>query len=301
VDTTGPRTLSNAAQAVRLFGATLAFGLAASLFLQSWRYGLLITVSFGLHELGHILALSHHGIPWEVRLSLLGVGTVTPLDARRRLGHFANSQIHLAGPALNLVQALVALGGYLVSSRTANRDNWLIVANLASLMVILNLLPMGTLSDGGKFIRRLFASLSERSEEGVMWSMIFWLLSLGWLMIVTWGDVLRTLGTLAVAVWFVAVMLGEQQREAPARASAGPKMTRPQGILLFSSMATALLWATGITALTPFWLTLAHAETMAANIIMATLILQRSWPLPLALVIPVAIAVAARTRRSRRR
>jgi hypothetical protein len=288
-----PPTLSRRVQVTHLVGATLVFGFAASLFLQSWRYGLLVTVSFGLHELGHILVLSHYGIPWEIRLSLVGVATVTPREARRRLSHYANSQIHLAGPALSLAQALIALIGYALSGGGPNRENWLLVANLASLLVILNVLPLGTLSDGGQFIRRLFHSLSERSEEGVTWSLLFWLLSITWLITVNWGDTLRTLGTLAVAVWFILVMLRERQHDETYDTGAQVRMTRPQGILLFSAMATGLLWATGITALTPFWLRLDHLETMAFNIAFVLVLLQRGGPLPCALILLAAGALVA--------
>jgi hypothetical protein len=304
---TARRSLSRPSRAARLIRATLVFGLAASLFLQSWRYGLLVTVSFALHELGHILALSRHGIPWDIHLSLLGVGTATPLDARQRLGHFANSQIHLAGPAVNLAQALFALGGYLVSGwgiagadAAGSRENWLLVANLASLLVLLNLLPLGRLSDGGKFVRRLFASLNEQAEQSVTWSLLLWLLSVVWLIIVNWGDSLRTLGTLAVAVWFVAATLGERQRGEPPDIPAQQRLTRREGILLFSAMATALLWATGITVLTPFWLTLDHLEGMAYNIIVAVVTLERNRPLALALAIVVTIAIPARALLRRR-
>ena len=164
------------------------------------------------------------------------------------------------------------------------------------------MLPLGTLSDGGQFIRRLFRSLGKRSGEGIIWSLLFWLLSIAWLIIVNWGDSLRTLGTLSVAVWFILVMLREQHRNAGHVAGAQARMTRPQGILLFSAMAIGLLWATGITVLTPFWLRLDHLETMAFNIAFVLILLQRSGPLPCALLLLAAGALLASAlyRRTRR-
>ena len=296
---TTSRAPTGLARVTRLVGAILIFGLGASLFMQSWRYGLLITVSFGLHELGHILALSHHGIPWKIRLSLLGVAIITPLDARQHLSEFANAQIHLAGPAINLAQALIALAGYAIRG-PIDGESWLLMANFAALMVLLNLLPLGRLSDGGKFTRRLFASLSERSEESVIWSLFFWLLSVVWLMAVNWGDPLRTLGTLAVAIWFIAAMLTERQRDEPRSSPAQHRMTRAQGIMLFSAMATALLWATGIMVLTPFWLTVAHAEAMALNVAIVLILMQRTGPVVPAIVLLLAAVLVARALLRRR-
>jgi hypothetical protein len=74
----------------------------------------------------------------------------------------ANVAIHLAGPFFSLLLALVAFSLHQVWQLQDRR--LLILANFSAQVGILNLLPLGGLTDGGKVVRRLVDSLDKRSR-----------------------------------------------------------------------------------------------------------------------------------------
>jgi hypothetical protein len=253
----------------RTLTSALLFAIGASVLLQSLALGVLVTLTLLFHELGHVALLSRFDISWEVRFGLFGAATVTAIEERKRLDHYQNSLIHLAGPLANVCQALGALGVHGVTSIVIGGDAavvWLRVANFAALMALINLLPLGHLSDGGKFAGRLFASLTESSESRLLWKLLIWLASLIWIVAVSWGDLARTIGTLAVGVWYVAGMVLESHEDDPADAGSARAMTFDEGARLFAITGAGTLLSTALVVLAPFWLTRAHALAIAGAV-----------------------------------
>lgn len=289
---------------IRSVRSAVLFTAALSLILQSWRLALTITLSLLLHEFGHVFLLHLHHVPWEIRFTLLGAATLSPREARQQLSHFENSQIHLAGSMANLAAALVALMGHtlqLILQPHNVNPAWLQVANLSALLVLTNLLPLGTLSDGGKFLHRLFASLTERTEENIVLSLLPWLASIVWLVTMTWGDAVKTLAAMVVATWFILVTLVERHRDDPHDAHSRHSMTRTQGLLLFGAMAMALLTATGIAIFTPSWFTPTYAERMAYKLVVVFYCVTEAGPLSIAAFLTTCIMVGYLIHRLRRR
>ncbi|MGC9347899.1 MAG: hypothetical protein ACP5JG_07165 [Anaerolineae bacterium] len=250
----------------RSLTSALLFALAASILLQSIELGLIVTITLALHELGHILMLNRFGIDWEVRFGLFGAATVTPMEQRQQLDHYDNSLVHLAGPLANVTQALISCavhGVAYVLTGGAPGTIWLRIANFAGLIALLNFLPLGHLSDGGKFAGRLFASLTESSESRLLWSLFVWLISLTWIVAVSWGDTARTITTLTVGVWYVGGMLIESRADNPADAQSPRAMTFRDGARLFALLGLGLLLSTALVLLTPFWLTRERALAIA--------------------------------------
>jgi hypothetical protein len=264
----------------RSLSSVVLFGVAASFLLQSWWLGWLLTFSLVLHEVGHIIQLQRYHVDWEVRFGLFGAATITPLDQRRALDCYQNAVIHLAGPLTNLAQALVAFGLPLVLNLLTVEPascRWLQVGNFAALLTLVNLLPLARLSDGGKLAEVIFASLTERSDTTLLATLFLWLASIVWLAGVSWGSTLRTLSTLAIAVWFVLGMLLAHRRDDPAAAFDPDAMSRAQSFVLFGVMAAGLLISTALVVLTPFWLTPDQVEVMARNLTLTFALLRRYW------------------------
>ncbi len=281
---------------LRSLTSALLFGVAASLLLQSWELGWLLTLSLALHELGHVALIQRHGIRWEIRFGLFGAATITPRDEREALDCFQDALIHIAGPLANLAQAFAALAIYALSALVPGGPYrvWLRVADFAALLTVLNLLPIGQLSDGGKFAHDLFASLTEKQEGRLLWTVLFWLVSLAWFIAISWGDTLRTMGSLAVGVWFVIGMIIHSRRDDPAAAHAPDAMNERQAGLLFGAVAGALLVCTALVVLTPFWMTPDQAETLARNAAaLYAFVTARGGPVAQALLVGAALLFLA--------
>jgi Zn-dependent protease len=122
--------------------------------------------SLGFHEMGHMLPILMLGIPAYLTVTIWGVATVSDSNGRSRLSEFHNGLIHLGGPAFNFVFALVAL--YLYNNAAGTNEYWLRLANTNALIGFVNILVLGHASDGGKFFRRLYSSMSETLDNLVV-------------------------------------------------------------------------------------------------------------------------------------
>lgn len=251
-------------QEIRSLLSLLAFLVGAAFIFQSWQIAILLTAALGVHELGHILAISLFGVDWTTGFSIGGAWTLTPRDERRALSHFANAIIHLTGPFFNLLYAFLALGIHWALG--LNRDYWLRVANLSATVGLINVLPIERVSDGGKAIHRIFSSLDEEKERWLLPAPILWLLSLLWVVIVTPYNWVGTLTLGLIGLWFVVGLLRESLRDDPAEAASSQAMTRNQGFLLISYMVILSLTSTVIVLLTPLWLTEDHVFRMVSGL-----------------------------------
>lgn len=241
----------------------MVFALTVAFVLRSWETAWVITLSLLFHELGHGLAVSGFGIDWELGFSPLGAWTKTPLKARRALNHFSNSLIHLAGPFFSLLLALSAIIIYLLPL-TNKPEFWLGLANFNGLVCVLNLLPMGKLTDGGKFVRKLFSSADQTTEQRLLG--IVGVLPLVFLaaIIVYHLDWARMISLLTIVLWFVLTMLLESRFDTGKNRDSQKTMTAPQARDLLSGMILMLLFGMGVITTTPFWLTAAHVVKMVA-------------------------------------
>lgn len=215
---------------------------------------LVVTAGLVVHELGHILAAAYFGVHWELIINPLGIGTLTPLDQRRSLTQFQNAIIHLAGPAASLLLALIAviLGSLLV--RTVPDSPWQALANFSALLAVLNVLPFAGVSDGGRYLKRLFASLPERLEPPTVIGVLLGLLSSVWALAVTGTSQVGLLALLLIGLWLVVHMLFEAGRDDPRAAASPQAMTTLQSVFTLALMLLVLLLSTWLVVITPFWL-----------------------------------------------
>jgi hypothetical protein len=230
-----------------LSGLTFA-GILWFLF-RSWFLVGAVTIGLALHELGHIVPLQRWGIAWDLRFGLYGAATISVRAQRRALSHFENSLVHLAGPASNLLAALLLLLVYGCSGT----NSWLEVCNLNALLALINLLPFADLSDGSKFIERLFASLEEDVEYRWLWGIGAWILSLLWIAVITRADPLRLVMTGVFVVWAMVDVIRESGEDDPGEAASPRAMTHIQAGALVAAMFVGLGSSTALVMLTPFW------------------------------------------------
>lgn len=218
---------------------------------------LAMVVSAGLlvHELGHILAAAHYGVHWELVINPLGIGTLTPLAQRRSLSQFQNAMIHLAGPAASLLLALIALGLGQMLVSSVPESPWRQLANFSALMAVLNVLPLAGVSDGGRYLKRLFASLPERLETSTVIGVLLGLLSSAWALAVTGISPAGLLALLLIGLWLVVHMLFEAGRGNQQAAVLARAMDLKQALLSLSLMLAVLLLSSWLVLITPFWLT----------------------------------------------
>jgi hypothetical protein len=271
-----------------LFLAVVAF------LFQSWELALMLTACLSIHELGHILAVSCCGVDWHMGFGPVGAWIETPLEARRRLSHFANSLIHLTGPLFNLLYALLALTIHALLVRGGGQDYWLRIANLSAMVALLNGLPIGGASDGGKFAARLFASLDERTERRLLWGLLPGLLSLGVIVLITRGDALKLLAVLLIGLWFVADMMRQSRLDDPREATAAHAMSDRQSVLLLLGVAVLLLVSTLIVLLTPLWLQPDHVLAMVEALARLVVLVLTRYRIVIAVGLTVLLGLLAR-------
>lgn len=137
----------------------LKFGLAAASFgswalLYTWKFAILIMISIGWHESGHVWAMKKMGMKTKgfYYLPFLG-GAAIPEEHYRT--YWQNVFVAIMGPIAGLLLALVSLGLFWFTGTPlfAAAASWMAVLNL------LNLFPISPF-DGGQVIRAVGFSLS---------------------------------------------------------------------------------------------------------------------------------------------
>lgn len=134
-----------------------------------------------IHEAGHLIVI----VLCSCTIECIDI---TPLGMTIRrtglTGHLQDVAIHLAGPTINIVIALVWM-------LCQNADSYTVTANL--FFGLLNLLPIDSL-DGGKVLYALLACrFNERSARLISQALSFFFLFLLWLLAVS--DLLMLNGT----------------------------------------------------------------------------------------------------------
>jgi hypothetical protein len=264
-------------RALRSLVSIVLFALVVAILFYSWQLAWLVTAGLAFHELGHVLVIWALGIEWEIGFSGIGAWTRTPLEARQRLNHFWNSVIHLAGPVFSLLLAVVAVLIHVVALPA--EDYWLRLANFNALLVVLNLLPLGELSDGGKLVRRLFASVPEKLEERMLY--VVGLVPLLFVMVVLsvnlrWHVVLAML---VVVVWFVINVMVARRQDNPAEAGSSRAMSGEHAFRLLIAALGAFIGGIIVILITPLWLTRQHALDLVGGFLgLGNYVVNRSPP-----------------------
>jgi len=238
-----------------------------------------------------MLIIWSHGIEFDTGFNVLGAWTATPREARQRLSHFANSIIHLAGPAANLAYACVALSVHLFINPDWGSDYWLRLANFNALLALVNLLPLGDYSDGGKILRRLFASIEGRAEQMVWWALAVWMAALLWFLVIIQFDILRLIAVALISAWFLVQARLEGEHDQPGDFDLSKAMNDKQAAFLLALLVTAFILGTLVSFATPFWLTRPQVYHMVYS--NSALLLYLLFGSPLVLRLGMAVLLLA--------
>jgi Zn-dependent protease len=109
-----------------------------------WRFGVGITLSILIHEMGHFIDIKRRGLPAEMPVFLPGLGAYvkwTSMGVTKR----QSAQIALAGPLAGLAAAAFCLGVFLYT----HDPLWAALARTGAMINVFNLIPVWML-DGGK-------------------------------------------------------------------------------------------------------------------------------------------------------
>ena len=167
---------------------------AALIYLDGQGLVLRGALACALHEAGHWAAIALLG--GRVRaLRLTAVGAEMELDPRRPLSYGRELIAALAGPAANLLMAVLSI-----------RNSWYLFAGMNLCFGVLNLLPICPL-DGGRALSCALNARWPRTADRVvhMLSAVFAgaLLGLGWAAWRGWGN----LTLFCAAVWLLVGVL----------------------------------------------------------------------------------------------
>lgn len=144
-----------------------------------WRYGVGLTVSILIHELGHYIDIKRRGLPAEMPVFLPGLGAYVKWNA---LGvtKQQRAQVSLAGPLAGWIAAAAC---FLIYTYT-HEPVWAALARTGAVLNVLNLIPVWVL-DGSKAIESLgmverIALLAVTVAVGALtWQAIYFLVAAG--------------------------------------------------------------------------------------------------------------------------
>lgn len=109
-----------------------------------WRFGVGITLSILIHEMGHFIDIKRRGLPAEMPVFLPGLGAYvkwTSMGVTKRQA----AQISLAGPLAGGIAAAFCFALYMWT----HDPLWAALARTGAVLNVLNLIPVWML-DGGK-------------------------------------------------------------------------------------------------------------------------------------------------------
>jgi hypothetical protein len=253
----------------------LAFFSATALIFRSVQFALIVTASLGFHELGHAAALAWYGLESRITFGVVGAWTSSSLPAREKLSHLENTMIHLGGPFFSFLLALAALG-LQAAWQPADR-HLLILASFSGEVGFLNLIPLGGLTDGGRVLRRMIASLeSTRRAPIVLLPILITTLMLAVYFLIEAPHLKGAessqflLGLLLLGIWMANSLLLEVRRAARSNLESldsGKKMRNGEVAFLVLVMWDLLALGLVIIAATPFWLAPEYVMGSLRNII----------------------------------
>ncbi|HUS05254.1 MAG TPA: site-2 protease family protein [Bryobacteraceae bacterium] len=161
-------------KASTFFSMLLSFGLYFSIW--GWKYALGLLLCIYVHEMGHVAALIHYGIPASPPMFVPGFGAYVRLH-QYPANPAEDARVGLAGPLWGLGATIVA---YLVWAATG-WQSWGAVAQSSAWINLFNLLPVWQL-DGGRGFRAL--SKYQRWMVALVAGMMFFATSEGMLLFI---------------------------------------------------------------------------------------------------------------------
>lgn len=244
---------------------------ATALIFRSWEFGLIVTACLGFHELGHAAALWRYGLEYRISFGWVGAWTWSPLKERQRLSHLQNVIIHLAGPLASLLLAGIALWLWQFFPQTGRHLG--ILANFSAQVGLLNLLPLGSLTDGGKIMRRLALSLDGAGRATAVMlptgaaGLVLAAYNLAGL---RGGAGTRPggylLGAAIIGLWIGCSLLFEGRRPAFAEVDPARRASPWQAFGCIAGVWGLLILGMAITTATPFWLTPEYLMGTLSNV-----------------------------------
>lgn len=160
----GKLLLFGLAQLKTLFSMLLTLGVYSSAF--GWQFALGFVVSIYIHEMGHVAALRHYGIPASAPMFIPGFGAFVRMNAHpATVGE--DARVGLAGPLWGTAAAGAALAGGLLLSV----PQLVAIAGAGAYINLFNLIPVWQL-DGG----RGFAALAR--PQRVVVALALWALAI---------------------------------------------------------------------------------------------------------------------------
>jgi Zn-dependent protease len=117
--------------------------------LYGWKFALGLVLCIYVHEMGHVAALRHYGIPASAPMFIPGIGALVRLKAHPpTVGQ--DARVGLAGPIWGTAAALATLGLYYLTGDGLYAS----LTHVGALINLFNLIPVWQL-DGGRGIRAL--------------------------------------------------------------------------------------------------------------------------------------------------
>jgi len=236
----------------------LLFLVVTALLFRSMEFALIVTASLGFHELGHAAALSWYRLDYRIFFGVVGAWTWSPSEERSRLSQLSNTYIHLAGPVFSLILSLAAMVLDLLWKPASS--HLLVLANFSAQIGLINLLPVGVYTDGGKILRRMAMSVNMGKGKTTVLllsgaSVLAPALYAAWQMLQAGPHLpASVLWLLLIGVWLVASVVSEMRGEGSPTFTALRPMKPLHAaflILLIWDMLAVLFF---IMIKTPFWL-----------------------------------------------
>jgi Zn-dependent protease len=178
--------------------------------MYGWWFALGLVLSIYIHEMGHVAALRHYGIPAGAPMFIPGFGAFIRLRALN-LDPVRDARIGLAGPLYGLGAALVAFAMYIFTGLKV----WAVIAHFGALINLFNLIPVWQL-DGSRGLR----SMTLRQRRILLWTCVaLWLISSGPMLLLVIGGLIYRMF----------------------RKDAAPEPDRP-GLIYYIGLLAALSW-----------------------------------------------------------
>lgn len=130
-----------------LFSMLLSLGLYWSLW--GWRFALGLVLSIYVHEMGHVAALRHFGIPASAPMFIPGLGAMVRMKAYPQTVR-EDARVGLAGPIWGLGAAIFCAGVYVATDLAI----FAAIASVGAWINLFNLVPIWQL-DGARGFRAL--------------------------------------------------------------------------------------------------------------------------------------------------
>jgi Zn-dependent protease len=158
---------------------TMAASLGVYWAMYGWALALGLVLSIYIHEMGHVAAIRHYGLPASAPMFIPGLGAFIRLRGVR-LPPIPDARIGLASPWYGLGASVVALAVYSITHIRI----WGVIANFGAVINLFNLIPVWQL-DGSRGMH----SLTRLQRAVVLGAVVtlWWLTSIKILLLVAMG------------------------------------------------------------------------------------------------------------------